>query len=396
MIINPVRSWAQPWGGERVVTVVVAPVTQAGLTSTLYLVGTAFPLITTTISAEVSGKIEQFKVDEGSFIKKKGVLSQLDKKLKLIAVKRDKSFLEQAQAELSKLEAGSRKEEIEQTQARVENQKAVQEKLKLNKERMENLHSKGMATLEEKENAYWDYQQGLAKLSEVEALHQLAVEGPRSEDIDATKAQLSIRQAELDRVEDLLKKTRITAPFNGVIVKKHKEVGEWIDEGEALADIINIEKILIHTNISEKDVVAIKLGQLADVSFDAYPNQVFKGTVKEIIPQADTQSRTFPVKIEVDNKNHKLYAGMFARIKLLLGKNSQVLMVPKDAVLKSDSIRYLFIVNDTKARRVEVKVGREKGDLIEVAGTIKLGDQVVVTNNEILNDNMKVKVVPGK
>jgi multidrug efflux pump subunit AcrA (membrane-fusion protein) len=71
-------------------------------------------------------------------------------------------------------------------------------------------------------------------------------------------------------------------------------------------------------------------------------------------------------------------------------------MVPKDAVLKSDSIRYLFIVNDTKARRVEVKVGREKGDLIEVKGNIKLGDKVVVTNNEILRDNMKVKIVPGK
>jgi multidrug efflux pump subunit AcrA (membrane-fusion protein) len=396
LIVHPAGSWAQPWGGERVVTVVVAPVTEAKLTSTLYLVGTAFPLISTTISAEVSGKIEQFKVDEGSFIKKNAVISQLDKKLKLIAVKRDKSLVEQARAELSKLEAGSRKEEIEQAKAQVESQKAALEKLKLNRDRMEKLYSKGMATLEEKQNAYWDHQQGLAKLSEVEALYEQIVEGPRKEEIEAAKAQLSTRQEELERVEDNLEKTTITAPFNGMIVKKHKEIGEWINESEALADIINIEKILIHTNISEKDIAEVKRGQSADVSFDALPNQKLKGTVKEIIPQADTQSRTFPVKIEVDNRNHKLYAGMFARIKLYLGKNTQVLMVPKDAMLKSDSTRYLFTVNDTKARRVEVKVGQEKGDLIEVKGNIKLGDQVVVTNNEVLRDNMKVKIVPGK
>lgn len=396
VIFLPVRSWAQPWGGERVVTVVVAPVTEAKLTSTLYLVGTAFPLITTTISAEVSGKIEQFKVDEGSFIKKNAVISQLDKKLKLIAVKRDKSLVDQARAELSKLEAGSRKEEIEQAKAQVESQKSALEKLKLNKDRMEKLYSKGMATLEEKQNAYWDYQQGVAKLSEVEALCKQTVEGPRKEDIEAARAQLSTRQEELEQVEDNLEKTTITAPFNGVIVKKHKEIGEWINESEALADIINIEKILIHTNISEKDIAKVKRGQSADVSFDALPNQELKGTVKEIIPQADTQSRTFPVKIEVDNRNHKLYAGMFARIKLYLGKNSQALMVPNDAVLKSDSIRYLFTVNDSKAHRVEVKIGREKGDLIEVKGNIKLGDQVVVTNNEVLREGMKVKIVPGK
>jgi len=294
------------------------------------------------------------------------------------------------------LEAGSRKEEIEQAKAQVESQKSALEKLKLNKDRMEKLYSKGMATLEEKQNAYWDYQQGVAKLSEVEALCKQTVEGPRKEDIEAARAQLSTRQEELEQVEDNLEKTTITAPFNGVIVKKHKEIGEWINESEALADIINIEKILIHTNISEKDIAKVKRGQSADVSFDALPNQELKGTVKEIIPQADTQSRTFPVKIEVDNRNHKLYAGMFARIKLYLGKNSQALMVPNDAVLKSDSIRYLFTVNDSKAHRVEVKIGREKGDLIEVKGNIKLGDQVVVTNNEVLREGMKVKIVPGK
>lgn len=386
-------SWAQPWGKKQAVTVVLAPVTQAELQTTLYLVGTAFPLVATTISAEVSGKIESFKVDEGSFVKKNAILCQLDKTLKKIIVKREKSFLDQAKAELSKLKTGSRKEEIARAHAQVENQNAILEKLKLNKDRTENLHSKGMGTLEEKQNAYWDYQQGLAKLHEVEAIHNLAVEGTRSEDIEAAQAQVSTRQAELERVDDSLRKTGIKAPFKGVIVKKYKEVGEWIDEGEALAEIINIEKILIHTGISERDVVNVMLGQQADVSFDAYPGESYKGAVKEIIPQADTQSRTFLIKIEVDNKNHKIYAGMFARIKLLLGKNGQALLVPKDAVLKSDSIRYLFVVNDTVAHRVEVEIGREKGDLIEVKGKIKEGDMVVVTNNELLKDNMKVRVV---
>jgi multidrug efflux pump subunit AcrA (membrane-fusion protein) len=377
-------------------TVVVAPVTQAELEPSLYLVGTAYPLISSTISAEVAGKIEHFTVDEGTFVEEGEVICQLDKMLKLIEVKRAKAQLERARAELSKLEAGSREEEISQAQALVDNRKAVLEKLRLNKERMEDLFSKGMVTLEQQQNAHWDYEQGLAQLNEAEAVLKLAVEGARSEDVMMAKAVLATQQAELERAQDQLDKVSITVPFSGVITKKHKELGEWVNQGEAVADIINIEKILVYTSIPEKDVQGVKRGQRAEIFFDAYPDRLFTGSIKEIIPQADTKSHTFPVKVELDNKEHKLYAGMFARIKLIMGKQRQVLLAPKDAMLKSDSGRYLFVVRDSIAHRVEVKTGQEKGDAIEVQGELKPGDKVVVTNNEVLRDKMKVMVAPGK
>lgn len=396
IVIRPIWGWCQPWGAKRAVTVVVAPVVKGELESMLYLVGTAYPLISTTISAQVAGNIESFDVNEGECIKEKSVICRLDKTLKLIEIKRTKSLLEQVRMELVKLEAGSREEEINRTQAQVANRKSIVEKLKVNKNRMENLFSKGMSTLEEKQNAYWDYQQGLAQLDEAQALHNLTVEGARKEDIMVVKARIATRRIELEKAEDDLSKTDITAPFKGVIVKKHKELGEWVKEGEAIAEIINIEKILVHTGISEKDVAKIKLGQSAEIIFDAHPDRMLRGKVKEIIPQADTQSRTFPIKIEVDNEKHEFYTGMFARIKLFIGENKQGLLVPKDALIKTGSVYHLFVVKDSTARRVKVKIGREKGDSVEVKGKIKVGDKVVVTNNEALSDKTKVNVVSGR
>ncbi len=320
----------------------------------------------------------------------------MEKTLKLIEVKRAESQLKETRAELSKLEAGSREEEINQARAETDNRKAILEKLRLNKDRMEDLFSKGMVTLEQKQNAYWDYEQGLAQLHEAEANLDLAVNGPRSEDITAARATVAIREADLAGAEDDLKKTNITAPFQGVITKKHRELGEWVSEGEAIVEIINIEKILVHTNVSEKDIENIAQGQPAEIAFDAYPDKLYQGSVRDIIPQADLKSRSFPIKIEIDNKDHKLYAGMFARLKLILGKKKQALLAPKDAILRANGSQYLFVVKDSIAHRVEVKTGREKENLVEVEGELKSGDKVVVTNNEVLTDKMQVIVVPSK
>jgi multidrug efflux pump subunit AcrA (membrane-fusion protein) len=360
------------------------------------LIGTTYPLVASTISAQVAGNIERFMVDEGTFVEEGEVICQLDKVLKLVDIKRAQAELKRAQAELTKLEAGSREEEINQAKAQVDNRRALLEKLRLNKERMEDLFSKGMVTLEQKQNAHWDYQQGLAQLQQAEAALNLAVEGARSEDVMSAKATVAIRQAELEMAEENLSKTSIIAPFHGVVVKKYKEVGEWVNAGEAVAELINITKVLVHTSVPEKDIGTVKQGQPVEIMFDAYPGQLHTGTVKEIVPQADLQSRSFPIKIEVDNKKHKLYAGMFARLKLITGKQRTALLVPKDAVLKADDTNYLFVVKNSIAHRVKVNTGQEKEELIEVEGELNPGDKVVVTNNEVLRDKMKVIVAPGR
>ena len=114
-----------------------------------------------------------------------------------------------------------------------------------------------MASLEEKENAYWEYEESRAKLAELQAALELSQAGNRSEDIMAAKAALARRKAELEEAQDNLNKTTISAPFSGVIVSKEAEKGEWVDKGDKLVEITSLKQVLIHTEVPEKDISAL-------------------------------------------------------------------------------------------------------------------------------------------
>jgi HlyD family secretion protein len=132
------------------------------------------------------------------------------------------------------------------------------------------------------------------------------------------------------------------------------------------------------------------------VILDALPNRLFTGRVKHITPQADLASRTFPVKIEVLNTSDTaIKAGMFARVTLRIGAAQPGVFVPKDAVVRRASGQVVFVVVDAKARLVPIKTGRTHEGLIEVVeGQLTPGDTVVVTGNEMLQDQMAVVTRP--
>jgi len=232
-------------------------------------------------------------------------------------------------------------------------------------------------------------------LAELQAALELAQAGNRSEDIMAARAVVAKRKAEMEEIQYELSKATISAPFSGVIISKEAEKGEWVKKGNKLAEIINLKRVLIHTEVPEKNIPQVKLGQSAQIYPDAYPGQLFKGHVKHLIPQADLQSRNFPLRIEVDNPEHRLLAGMFVRLKIPVSKEENVLLLPKDALIKTADGEYVFLVKGTTAHKTKVTLGPGKGDLIAVSGKLAVGDKVVVTNNESLRDMAKV-IVSGK
>ncbi len=364
--------------------------------NTLQLVGIAQPLLSAAISAQTSGQIQNFPVREGTYLKEGELICQLEKNRKIIDKDLALALLKQAQTELAKLKAGSREQEINAAQAEVELRRAAEEKAKLHKKRMKDLFAKGVVPLEQKQNSQLDYEQAKAANVRADADLRLAVEGSRTEDIMIAKAKVEQAEAELEKAEDELKKAGITAPFSGVITQKYKEVGEWTDEGGTLVELINIDRLLIHTYVAERDIGRIKHGQITEVVFDAYPGRTFSGAIRDIIPKADPKSHTFLVKIEVDNRRHKLYAGMLARLKLTIGVQREALLVPKDALVNQNGEQAVFLVKGGEVRQVKVVPGQNKGDLIVVDGELSAGDLVVVTNNEGLRDKMKVKISSSK
>ena len=170
-------------------------------------------------------------------------------------------------------------------------------------------------------------------------------------------------------------------------------MGEWISAGGKVANVIKADRVHVVTSVPETHIKAIHPGLAAEIVCDAYEGERFPGTVKTVIPQADNNSHAFPVKIEVDNADGRLKAGMFARVALPVSRSERVVMVPKDAVVMGGDGEHVFELDGDKVKRIQIETGRTEGDYVVVTGGLSGSVPLVVTGNEGLRDSAEVKVV---
>jgi membrane fusion protein (multidrug efflux system) len=203
------------------------------------------------------------------------------------------------------------------------------------------------------------------------------------------------RAASLDaQVEQLaieLEKKTIRAPFDGVVIKRYVDHGEWISEGESVALIGKDDVIDIVAELPEQFIQYIKIGM--QVGAAANGNE-FSGTVFAIIPQGDVATRTFPVKIRTTNQ-YFLIEGMSARVTLPTGEIKKTFIAPRDAIISQFGQNVVFAVINSKATMLPVQVigydGLDAG--IEAVGLTE-GMFVVVEGNERLRDGQAVSFKP--
>lgn len=194
-------------------------------------------------------------------------------------------------------------------------------------------------------------------------------------------------KAEVERFEIELEKKIIRAPFDGIVIKRNVDRGEWISEGETVAVIGKDDTIDIVTEVPERFIQYIKNGMQVSVTASG---SNFIGTVIAIVPRGDVATRTFPVKIRTPNK-HALIEGMSARVTLPTGKITQTLIVPRDAVISKFGQNVVYAVVDSKSHMIPVKIvgydglsaGVESQELAE-------GMFVVVEGNERLKNGQAV------
>ena len=198
--------------------------------------------------------------------------------------------------------------------------------------------------------------------------------------VAALKAQVELFEIELD-------KKIIRAPFNGVVIKRHVDRGEWVSEGETVAVIGKDDIIDIVAEVPERYIPFIKYGM--PVSATVNGNRL-SGSVIAIVPRGDVATRTFPIKIRTPN-THSLIEGMSARVILPTARSVNTLIVPRDAVIAKFGQNVVYAVTDSKANMMPVQIigydGLNAG--IQAKG-LKDGMSVVVEGNERLRDEQAV------
>ncbi len=196
-------------------------------------------------------------------------------------------------------------------------------------------------------------------------------------------------QAEVERLELELKKSLIRAPFNGLVVKRHVDRGEWISEGDPVAMIAKDDVVDIIVDLPERLIREVKIGVNVKVTVG---EQKLNGKIITVVPKGDVATRTFPVKIRMPN-TLSLIEGMTARVRLPTGKAVKTLMVPRDAVIPVFGRTVVFAVIDSKARMIPVDIIGYAGLTMGVAAQgLKDGMLVVVKGNERLRDGQMVLV----
>ena len=224
------------------------------------------------------------------------------------------------------------------------------------------------------------------KLYEKKSISEQTYDENRYRVIGSEKRAASLN-AEVEKLAIELEKKIIRAPFDGVVIKRHVDRGEWISEGETVAVIGKDDVIDIVAELPEQIIQYVKIGMQVRAAANGIE---FSGTVIAIVPKGDVSTRTFPVKIRTPNQ-FSLIEGMSATVTMPKGEITKTLIVPRDAVISKFGQTVVFIAQDAKATMLPVQVigfeGLEAG--VASAG-LKEGMLVVVEGNERLRDGQNV------
>ncbi len=230
------------------------------------------------------------------------------------------------------------------------------------------------------------------EVSEVVSRQRVDDTAYEAEALQGRVAQLRAETARLDRD---LANTTVRASFTGVIGKEHAQVGEWLDIGDPVVELISLDALEVRLQVPERYFHGLSLGTSSTLRFLALPGFELMGKVKAIVPRADPQARTFPVLVGLPNSARRIAVGMLAEVDLAIGAAATAIVVPKDAVVTQDSESTVFVLKGESAvRRVAVEVGAGVGQWIAVTGEIAAGDSVVVRGNEALSDGQAVNGQP--
>jgi RND family efflux transporter MFP subunit len=208
---------------------------------------------------------------------------------------------------------------------------------------------------------------------------------------DLAAADLQVARALLAQTEDQLSRSRITAPFAGVISERVRRAGEEVARGEIVARLVNPEELEIRLFVPLRHVRAVQPGQAVRVRDE---QREFEARVRTIVPAGDARTQSFEVLVDAPPVAGLLAPGNSVQVELPLGRPERGLAVPRDAVvIRADGL-YVYRVNaEQRAERIEVKAGVADGDWIAVEGGLKAGDQVIVRGAETLRGNESLQIV---
>jgi RND family efflux transporter MFP subunit len=338
--------------------------------------GEAFTEKKALIKAEVSGVVKELKAEEGKRVRAGEVLVVLDERSSRLR-------LEKAEAErLNRLS-----EMLLENQFGDKERKSpgsMTEELRLSNEEFEKAASRlAMGKI------------GRAEFDKVRNAHEvLLIEaGMKKDEIQAAAKGLTQAEIEVAIARMEIDRTKVRAPFDGIVTGVKASIGESISPGQDLFTLVDIREIRVEARILESEIGRIKAGREADLRFAAYPGRVFRGKVRAVSPVVDPETKTCGAHIVLDNPSGEIKPGMHAEVEIAAEVFRNRLLVPQEAVLVRGGRKLVFVVGDGLAKWRYIESGLENERFVEVLEGVKEGDEIITDGHLTLAHDAEVKIV---
>ena len=212
----------------------------------------------------------------------------------------------------------------------------------------------------------------------------------------AAEANLASAKAQVGGIAVRLGETRIDSPLDGVVILRRLDPGALVGPTAGTGSILTVARIdilRVFIPVNERDIRMLKVGQDAHVELDAAPGTSFHGQVVRITPALDPLTRTVDAEIQIANPALSLKPGMYGRGSVVAGVHRGSIVVPASAVQVSNEHRYVFVLKGDRVKRIEVEVGVDGGEWLEVTSGLEPNAEIVIAGSDILSDNTLVKAV---
>lgn len=422
--------------GEKVI---VEKVEKRTITENVSASGKVFPEKEVKISSDVSGEIVELFVAEGDSVVAGQLLAKIDPEAYVSAVERGVATVNQSRAQVSNSKAGversraglvQAKAELQRIEAQIINAKAIHD-------RNVNLHKEGVISDADFDASLSNLKTLEANKNSISANIQSAEATLKSseESVKAAEFTVQSQQASLKELKTNLGRTKIYSPTNGIVSMLNVEQGERVVgtiqmTGTELMRIANLNAMEVQVDVSENDVLRVKVNDDVDIEVDAYLDKKFKGKVTEIANSASNsaaaaltsdQVTNFVVKVRVDpssyaeligpNKKYPFRPGMSASVEIRTKTVEDVLAVPIQAVTTreddaakkgkkekkeeekeedADVKEVIFIASADTARMIEVKTGIQDDSYIQILSGLEQDEEVITGPYRAVSKGLKV------
>ncbi|MDH6077605.1 efflux RND transporter periplasmic adaptor subunit [Chrysosporum ovalisporum ANA283AFssAo] len=401
---------------EQNTTELTVPVEAQNVTLRITASGKVVPVQSVNISPKTPGVLAKLYVEQGDRVDQGKVLARMDVGEIPAQIQQNRANLAQAQAQLNQARGGNRTQEIAQGKAQVDAAQAQVNFTESQVNRYGKLTEQGVTSQQQLEQYISENQRAKASLVEAQKRLSLLESGSRSEEIAVREAAVTearaallllqsgsrpeeiarleavvkAAEAQLQAAEVRLQDTVIRAPLSGIVTQKYANVGAFVtpttsastSASATSSSIVAVARGLeVLAQVPEVDIGRIEPGQQVEIVADAYPDQVFKGNVRLIAPEAVVEQgvTSFQVRVALDTGINKLRSGLNVNLTFLGDRLSDAVVLPTVAIVTEEGRTGVLVADEkNKPQFREVTIGAQIENQTQILKGVEPGDRVFV------------------